>query len=337
MTSFLIFLLCIHNDFDRITEYSGFVGRFLIAFIVTALISKDTFVKAYTNIIVYYSIISLIMYAIGFAFPSFILSLPISFNDAGTGYRQILFYFYQGIDLWNFRNAGIFWEAGAYQVFLSIALIFEVFLIKGSVFRILVLFVAIATTISSIGIVVLTIISFVLLFSIKSIFRYPLFILLALCIWLSGVFDALVLVKFYGNNISGIDRLSGQLADLQLFLRNPLFGVGVNEYNEAFKEVAYSLGAVQPTSSNSFTGMLALNGLLYSAVFFLPMLGFFFNIPIKFKEKVTMLLIFVLLLCSQGVMMQILFLCLSFYSFHHYTDSFSPIDFSRSKVRGSFA
>ena len=312
----LLLLLHCHDDFDRLSEYYGFIGRFSIAFLVTELVQREKFVKIYTDIIVSYSVVSLILYFVGIFSPQFISSLPVSYNDAGTGYRHIFFYFYQGIDHWNFRNAGIFWEAGAYQVFLSMALIFEVYFLRRSMLRVGCLFAAIATTISSVGIMVLLIVGTVLLFLQRSLVKYPIFILLALWVWFSGIIDTFILVKFYGDNISGIDRLAGQMADLQLFSTDPFIGVGMNAYNERFKDVAYSFGAIKPTSSNSFTGMLALNGALYSLVFFLPMFAFFVKTPLGAWKKLVMLAVFILLLSSQGVMMQIFFLCIAFYSFH---------------------
>lgn len=324
--SLLLLLMLIHKDFGKLSEYSGFMGRFLIAFMVTELICRQDFTRIYTRLMVYYSAVSIVMYCIGIAFPSFIYTLPVSYNDAGTGYRHILFYFYQGMDFWNFRNAGMFWEPGAYQVFLGMALIFEVFLLGRRVPRILLLMAAIATTISSVGIVVILVMAGFLLFSSRSLLKYPLLITVVAMVWYFDIIEKVILVKFYGENISGIDRVSGQLADLELFFTKPFLGVGLTEYNDKFKDIAYSFGAIRPTSSNSFTGMLALNGLLYSAIFFFPMFLFFAKTSVGLKEKLLMLVLFIMLLSSQGVMMQLFFLCLSFYSFQH-ESSVKPIAF----------
>lgn len=317
---FLLILLFFRGEFDNTKEYIGVVGRLLIAYFVTVLVGKKKFIEIYTHIFVIYSAFSLIMYVVGLVFPDFVLSLPISFNDAGTGYRHLYFYFYQGIDTWNYRNAGIFWEAGAYQVFLSLALVFEVYFIKKSLARKAILIAAIVSTISTVGLLVLVILSAVRLFSRKSLYNLSLSVVLISGLLISGVFDALLWGKFDGENISGVDRIVGQLADLQLFLSAPIFGVGFSAYPESFKSAAYALGAFAPTSSNSFTGLLALNGIFYSLLLFLPMFAFFIKNSVQFSGRILMLAIFIMLLSSQGLFNQILFLSIMFYGFQKNVD-----------------
>jgi hypothetical protein len=141
---------------------------------------------------------------------------------------------------------------------------------------------------------------------------------LALIIFLLFVFSdpySLIFGKFDGKNISGVDRLVGQLADLKLFFNAPFFGNGYLVYPESFKALAYSLGSIMPTSSNSFTGLLALNGFFYSLIVFVPMLAFFIKMPLNKMNRFFITSIFILLLCSQGLFNQILFLIFIFYSF----------------------
>lgn len=157
---YLLFLMFYRLDFDNLQSYQGMIFRLLLAFLVTNLVSKKNFIEIYTNVVVVYSLLSLVMYAIGIVYPDFIHLLPISFNDAGTGYRHLYVYFYQGIDVWNFRNSGLFWEAGAFQVFVSLALLFEFFylsLSRWSLIRKIILVTTVATTASTVGILVLSI------------------------------------------------------------------------------------------------------------------------------------------------------------------------------------
>lgn len=127
------------------------------------------------------------------------------------------------------------------------------------------------------------------------------------------IFNSILWDKFNGENISGVDRITGQLADIELFLSAPIFGVGFAEYLGSFERIAYSLGAFAPTSTNSFTGLLALNGVLYSLLLFLPMFYFFIFCEIETRERVAMIAVYILLLSSQGLFNQILFLTILFY------------------------
>ncbi len=318
--SFLGLLLYFRGEFENSKEYVGVAGRLIVAYLVTVLIGKKKFIEIYANVVVYYAGFSLIMFFVGLLFPNFILSLPVSFNDAGTGYRHLYLYFYQGVDVWNYRNAGIFWEPGAFQVFLSLALIFEIYFVKKSLVRKAILIAAITSTVSTIGLLVLVILSAVRLFSIKSLKHFVLPVVFISVLFVFDVFDTLLWGKFDGVNISGVDRLVGQLADIQLFLSAPLFGVGFAMYPEAFKSAALALGAFAPTSTNSFTGLLALNGILYSLLLFLPMFAFFIKSSVKNSDRIISLAIYILLLSSQGLFNQLLFVAIMFYGFQNRTN-----------------
>ena len=93
--AFLGILFFIREDFQSVSTYFGFYFRFFIAFLLVSLISRDFFIRSYTNFFVYYGFFSLIMYGIGLINPEFIYSLPTAYNDAGTGYRHLYIYYYQ--------------------------------------------------------------------------------------------------------------------------------------------------------------------------------------------------------------------------------------------------
>lgn len=311
--TFLGVLFFIREDFQSVSTYFGFYVRFFIAFLLVSLINKDFFIRSYTNFFVYYGFFSLTMYIVGLVLPEFIYSLPTAYNDAGTGYRHLYIYFYQGIELWNFRNAGIFWEAGAFQVFLVLALIFESFIIKGNVNKRIILILSIISTFSIIGIVIVGLCIGIFWFNKKSKMAFLTPLLLLPLILTNGYVQKMIDDKFSGTHSSGNERLVGQIADIKVWTDYPLFGAGLEKYEYLFKANAYELGAVVPTSTNSFLGMMALNGLLYSLLIFISLFLFVFLLKISCKEKLLILFIFILLLSSQGVLNQILFLCILFY------------------------
>lgn len=317
--AFLGILFFIREDFQSVSTYFGFYFRFFIAFLLVSLVNRDFFIKSYTNFFVYYGFFSLIMYIIGFISPEFIYNLPTAYNDAGTGYRHLYIYYYQGIELWNFRNAGIFWEAGAFQVFLVLALIFESFILKENKRRRIVLVLTIISTLSVIGIVIIGLFIGLFLFNKKSKIAFLTPFLLIPLVLTNGFIQEMIEAKFEGTHSSGNERLFGQIADIKVWTDYPLFGAGLEKYEQVFKTYGYDLGAEIPTSTNSFTGMMALNGLLYSLLIFSSLFLFVFSLRISLKEKLLVSLMFILLLSSQGVLNQILFLCFLFYGIQNLT------------------
>jgi hypothetical protein len=260
-----------------------------------------------------YSAVAIIFFIIGFIFPNYIVNLPVAFNDAGTGYRHLIIYFYQGISSWNYRNAGLFWEAGAFQVFLMLALLFESFIINGKRYRRLILISCMLTTLSTLG-VAIVLVYLIAFFSKRP--RLSHFVLPTICLPLFLFYAPirdLVLAKFSSGHSSGSERLIGQIADIQIFTESPLFGVGLDNYSSYFDQIATQLGAYIPTSTNSFLGMLSLNGIIFSSVVFICYTSFFFFLKIRFELKVFIYLFFSLVLCTQGITNQLLFICLVLY------------------------
>jgi hypothetical protein len=310
---FLFFLMFFRFEFVHLKEYLGTLVRLIIATIITLLVSKKKFIEIYVRVLTVYAGFSLILFLLGFLFPDKIMLLPISYNDAGTGYRHIYIYFFQGIESWNFRNAGIFWEAGAFQVYLSLALLFDFYLLEKSLTRKIILILAIVSTSSTIGYAVLALLMIFDAISKPTLSRILVMISFISIFFYFGIYDSFFVNKFDGENISGIDRAVGQLVDIKIFSSSPIFGVGFSGYSALFNTTAYSLGAIFPTSTNSFTGLLALNGIFYSILIFGPMFMFFFRLQIQNKYRILMLCCFIILLSSQGLFNQLLFLIILFY------------------------
>jgi hypothetical protein len=312
---FQLGLLLIRSEYIFIKEYSGVLIRLVIVFLFTRLIHINEFKILYTKIIYYYSIISLVFYFYGVFFLKSILNLPIMYNDAGTGYRHSFIYFYQGIKLWNFRNSGLFWEGGAFVVFLTFALVFQRFYLKRNIKREIILILTILTTLSTVGYAII-LLYFVSRLNFKKLYHILLFTIVSLLAVLTHFVQDIFINKFDGKNISGIDRLTGQIVDLKLFSDSPIIGVGYTRYLTEFRELAFALGSIAPTSTNSITGLLALNGFIYTVLIFTPFFLFFWRGHSK-TLSILRLLMIVLVIISQGIFNQLIFLSLIFYTFQN--------------------
>ncbi|MBW3697566.1 hypothetical protein EK599_17935 [Vibrio sp. T187] len=311
--SFLVALFFIREDIESAATYLGYVVRWSIAFLFVILFSKERFILAYSNIAFCYSLIAIPLFVFGYLFPDYIYTLPISFNDAGTGYRHIFIYFYQGVSQWNYRNSGLFWEAGAFQVFLMLALIFESFVVKGRIYRRLCIILCMLTTFSTLGI---AIVIFYMVGFLSNNYRFSYYIMptlfAPLFLLFSPIWDV-ILIKFSSGHSSGSERLIGQLADIEIFTEFPVFGIGLDEYSRYFSRVAIEMGAYIPTSTNSFLGMLSLNGIVYTLIVISCYFAFFLFLKGHFGQKIFAILCLSLVLTTQGVMNQLLFICIILY------------------------
>lgn len=320
--SFVIIFLLAHYFIKGsnvyLSTYVGLIMRFLIAFLITHIISFDVFIKKYVNIITAIVLISLIFYFGGIIFPTLVQKLPISYNDAGTGYRHAYIYFYQGIFSWNYRNSGIFWEGGAFQLYINLALMFRMFYLNKTFgrdkFLTLVLIFGIATTLSTVGILILLIQLYSVLKKKRPLIRYTLYFIGITTILLSGAINTLFLSKFSTQSASGSERLIGIMTDLNIFIRNPILGAGFEFIELNFKNIAYGYGSLVPSSTNSFTGSLALYGLIFTMVISITLLKLCFLINKKKREQIVSLITLALILSTQGVIFQLMFICLMFYA-----------------------
>jgi hypothetical protein len=299
----------------------GLIMRFSIAFIITHIISFDVFIKKYVNIVTVIVLISLVFYFGGIMFPTLIQKLPISYNDAGTGYRHAYIYFFQGILSWNYRNSGIFWEGGAFQLYINLALMFRMFYLNKTFGRdkllTLVLILGIVTTLSTVGILILLIQLYSVLRKKRPLIRYSFYFAGIIALLSSGAINNLFLSKFSSQSASGSERLIGILTDLNIFIQNPILGAGFEFVELNFKNIAYGYGSLVPTSTNSFTGALSIYGLIFTVIISIALLKFCFLLSKKKREQIVSLITLTLILSTQGVIFQLIFICFMFYALKH--------------------
>lgn len=300
LSLFLLTTAVLNLDIESSGTYFGVIIRLTIGLLVCSTITPMRFFCIYGNYFYYYAILSLIFYGFGVLFPDYILTLPITYNDAGTAYRHLFIYFYQGVDTWNYRNAGLFWEGGAYSAFLFFALLSSLHF-RFAAKKIFILLLAIFTSGSTTGIAASVLI---LLASNRLLVRHKLYFvayLIAIIPFFWDIVDNIFIAKFAEENISYLDRTVGVAADLMIFLANPAFGSGFSKYNENFYGIANSLGAFAPTSSNSFSGILAVFGMLYAILIFSPIMALFYKFGHSKICSILYIIAVVLIYSSQGL------------------------------------
>ncbi|RJR26637.1 hypothetical protein C4561_04795 [candidate division WWE3 bacterium] len=122
-----VFITMLFNQ-DYTGGYFKILLGLLLGFMLAHLVAIDDFINRYINIMlilaiyslaVLYAIIPIVSYLPEAIFPRFYNSAGVPFISAGLTYVVNLENYY--------RNFGIFRESGVYQIFLNLALMFELF------------------------------------------------------------------------------------------------------------------------------------------------------------------------------------------------------------------
>ena len=127
----------------------------VVGYLFTLFVSYQEFKDVFLSIVRFLAVYSLITFALGIILPDLIAFLP-AVEKNGTLYYNTVFSVVSNTSFVS-RNFGIFWEPGAFSIFLNVALYFELFENKFNAKHILLLAVTILSTVSTLGIVCMVI------------------------------------------------------------------------------------------------------------------------------------------------------------------------------------
>lgn len=211
-----------------------FIIYFCCALILTKAFSKEKFFEYLTDVIVLISIVSLIVFFAGMFQPALLERYGVPCQNAiGNPGRD---YFLSVYVTRSYRNYGVFWEPGAFQIFLNFGIIFELFCDKrkGKTIRIIALLTALITTFSTTGYISLCLILMAFLIESQNANR----ILPIICLIPVAIFIFSNSESYYWDNIwNKFDNRenSGSSANIRLaaiyspfiaMFDNVVFGVG---------------------------------------------------------------------------------------------------------------
>lgn len=249
LSFFSIMIITIFMNFE-IIDKTYFINQIqLLVIVSTTMIfisnqSSDEFCQKYTNIMFFLAILSLIFCFIANYIPSISHYL---YNNSVYGnriYKVSPFYTWGWDNLFS-RNSGPFWEPGAYQGFLNLALLMTIInknIIKLYKQKFIIFLITILTTQSTTGYIVLVIILIVFnreIFqvNIKKDYISKIIILLFIIIGILIVFKSgNITDKFSINNGSKIIRSSDFINSLKMCFSRVIrgFGVGLFKNNQEF-------------------------------------------------------------------------------------------------------
>ena len=127
MLTFVIVSLINHENTNRTINKALFMTGGLLLCII---LDYYAYSIAYRNAMLFISISSNILWILAYLVPDLVMNLPQIQNTVGVRFATIYF---AGLDLRTInsatiRNGGIFWEPGVYQIFLNLAVLFELFI-----------------------------------------------------------------------------------------------------------------------------------------------------------------------------------------------------------------
>lgn len=326
----LFFVMILNNDLNQFESYMGIILRICIAGAISSLVNYDDFTIKFRTIISLLAMTSLLFYIIGVVDTNFRYLFPIISDTANQRYGNAILYSYNLTEFLPvlYRNNGIFNEAGVYQVYLNMALFFE---LKENSFnkkkQLLLLVITIITTKSTAGYIIMIIIiinNLIINYNIKKIKKGLLLIPIVLLIFSSMFFDV-ISSKFQNNNKSYVRRNADIDIDIELLKKDPLFGVGFSTYRYEFPErladysfEGQSMSSSLSSSANGLTRNLAINGAILN-IFLLVLYNNFLkkNCSKNFVSHIFNVIVFLIIFNTQDFFLSAFFLVFIFYGLNH--------------------
>lgn len=292
----------------------------VVGYLVVLFVPYEEFKDIFSYIMTFLSVFSLITFAIKLVSVDLFAWLPV-IEKNGVVYYNAIFAVISSSNL-TMRNFGIFWEPGAFAIFLNIALYFELFENKFNPKKVILYFITIISTVSTLGIFCIFILFFAFITVNKNFIsnkiKFFVSVTAVLCLLGMLVFGDDYILQAFGKlgileesrvNDSTNVRINAIIYPGTAFLQNPILGVGYDDYLFIQERFCDNMATC------SFLNLLCLFGF---AGGLLPIIGCirFFTINNQTFFTKCFLLGFVLLLFStENFILCITLYILVFYGF----------------------
>jgi len=305
-------LSAMYNDMDFETIASRLVSV-VVAFFIVTYYDKKQYISVFNKVIYLIAVVAIITEVVAYSIPSLFNLFPTVVNTANYSFS----YFFIGSMRYSFlgskliRAGGIFWEPGAFAIYLVIALMFELFFVeKTKTKRLVVYALTLLLTFSTTGYIAFAFLMIVFIFSTNfnktknKAFLGALFVgLLLILLFENNPIYEMVFAKIKNNNNTSVVRYSSLINGMEIAFDHPLLGVGSNKIREYMIE--YSTKSIfnfgrNPMLTNTMVSQFAAFGMIYGALYFIGTLKFFLNEKKKFKLFVRLGLFITLMLLYTG-------------------------------------
>lgn len=257
---------------DGIYNHLIIIFAVISGYLVTLAYSFEKFINIYLKIMYFISVFSIFIFVIVFIAPSIFNYVPVIGYRGGVEVHNLFFTVALPRAEFN-RNYGLFWEPGAFQVYLNLALIFELFA-KNELRKryVLVFILAIITTFSTTGYIVLVPILLAYLIKAdffikhKHNFKYVIAItIISLLVFkfMPENYIRLLFGKLEGlfsesgnSNFSTTVRINAIIYPFYEFIKSPFIGVGYSQYLTMAAEKIYTMPTFTPINWFALFGLL---------------------------------------------------------------------------------
>ena len=286
-----------------------------IALIFSSVITIDEFKEAFSRIMVFVALFSILVYVVYYIYPNLIFSMPKITNTSGNEAYNLLFAVVSPMSF--YRSEGFFWEPGAFQTFLNLSIPIIAFSTEEKRKRrimLMVLYIAVLLTFSTtawiVGILNLMII---LMDNPENRKRKKTKWLLALIVVAMLVLLCIkYLPKTIGGSTFGIEKIRVFLNGtsrgsfdsssvrfdsiyypFQLFLRNPILGAGYSGLYSITLNMYHNMLTCTPIN------YFAMYGIIYGAFVLVFIMNYCKTINRNRLISVLLLLAFLLSIFSE--------------------------------------
>lgn len=285
----IIFTSIANNDFSLGYFYQCIT--LILGFLITQKFSFDHFFKAFFNVILTISSLSIVAYLFVIIFPEALNYFPTVVNIADKSAHNLFISVMLENDGYSLiRNSSFFREPGVFVVYLNIALIFGLFKIPNcKSWQILIILFSLITSFSTAGIIVATIILITYLIQSSTSHKYikrkniVYFLIVAfLFVMFNESINNKIFGKLeessYGYRYSTLGRIVSFFVPINIFFDNILLGSGLDSFAKKFTEYSIKIFGVSflsgGTATNTFLNKFATYGLSFGSIFIFSSIRF---------------------------------------------------------------
>ena len=324
LLTFVVLLSTIANaDFASLLTYARLVLVLLLSMVVALALDKDKILNIFVKTVLFIAAFSVLFFYTGLVEQYAGLLPVVEFND--NNYVNAFVYLY--FDSIERRNFGIFVEPGLFQIYLNMALFILVYTKKQIPYRyawIGVLLAALFGTNSTTGFILALFICAGYAFSDQG-GKHKAVLIPVRIAFVSIIIGLIVSSEFFTENLeekflltnrlSFMTRLNSTLIDWELVTRNPIFGVGVGNYQSNIN--AYdATGLVIDAATNTFSQLAALMGFPFIICVVISVFYFIVTLKIGQVEKVVLGSMYVVFFSTEPFILYPLFYLPAFMRFN---------------------
>ncbi len=275
----LLLNLCIVATAVCFTDFrTGYLFKCILvtfSFFVTQLFDLKTFAGVFNRVIAFLAAISLVCFSAEAVNHNVFSFAPRIYNSVGYGFRN-LFLYVQSDAGFALRNYGIYREPGVYQMFLIVALIFELYYFKQpNIKRMVVYMATLLTTLSSTGLLAMgawILLAYVKRNTVSEKIKAGMLILgcltffMGICLFPSIFLELAekVFGKFSLENESFLARWGSIVLNLKMWLEHPIFGVGMTNAGPLYEQESIRVfGTLIRDNTNTLLVQFAVHGTIF--------------------------------------------------------------------------